>query len=72
MRLELGAGLDGRRRRLRRGGFRTRKAAEEALARLRGPKGKAITVGSGWPGGYATIRVPPRRWPGTPITSAST
>jgi hypothetical protein len=31
------AGLDGHRRRIRRGGFRTRKAAEKALARLRMP-----------------------------------
>ncbi|MGP4027472.1 tyrosine-type recombinase/integrase [Actinomadura sp. 3N407] len=44
LRLELGAGLDGRHRRVRRGGYRTRKAAEEALARLRGPTGNAITV----------------------------
>jgi len=35
--LELPAGLDGRRRRIRRGGFPTRKAAEKALARLRMP-----------------------------------
>jgi integrase len=37
LRLELPADLDGRRRRIRRGGFATRKAAEEALARLRTP-----------------------------------
>ncbi len=35
--LELPAGLDGRRRRIRRGGFPIRKAAEKALARLRMP-----------------------------------
>jgi hypothetical protein len=35
LRLELPSGLDGRRRRIRRGGFATRKAAVEALARLR-------------------------------------
>jgi hypothetical protein len=44
LRLELGAGTDGRRRRVRRGGFRTRKAALEALARLRGPSGSPLTV----------------------------
>ena len=37
IRLELSAGADGRRRRVRRGGFLTRKAAEEALACLRTP-----------------------------------
>ncbi|MFI0353224.1 Arm DNA-binding domain-containing protein [Actinomadura sp. 9N407] len=37
LRLELPADLDGGRRRIRRGGFATRKAAEEALARLRTP-----------------------------------
>jgi integrase len=35
--LELPAGLDGHRRRIRRGGFPTRKAAAKALARLRMP-----------------------------------
>ena len=35
--LELPAGLDRHRRRIRRGGFRTRKAAEKALARRRMP-----------------------------------
>ncbi|MBC6458127.1 Arm DNA-binding domain-containing protein [Actinomadura sp. HBU206391] len=45
LRLELGAGVDGRRRRVRRGGFVTRKDAEEALSRLRGPTGRAVTVG---------------------------
>ncbi|MFD0855607.1 Arm DNA-binding domain-containing protein, partial [Actinomadura adrarensis] len=37
IRLELPKGPDGRRRRVRRGGFATRKAAEETLARLRAP-----------------------------------
>lgn len=37
LRLELPVGLEGCRRRVRRGGFTTRKAAEEALAQLRMP-----------------------------------
>jgi len=50
VRLELSAGLDARRRRrIRRGGYPSRKAAVEALARLRNPKnGQAagiVTVG---------------------------
>jgi integrase len=44
LRLELGTGTDGRRRRVRRGGFPTRKAALEALTRLRGPSGSPLTV----------------------------
>jgi Arm DNA-binding domain len=45
LRLELPAGLDGRRRRIRRGGFVTRKAAEEALAVLRSPdQARPLTV----------------------------
>ena len=49
IRLELPVGLDGRRRRIRRGGFPTRKAAEEALAELRmtggqGSESHVITV----------------------------
>lgn len=44
LRLELGTGTDGRRRRVRRGGFRTRKSALEALVRLRGPAGSPLTV----------------------------
>jgi hypothetical protein len=38
VRLELAAGLDGRRRRIRRGGYPSRKAAVEVLGRLRNPK----------------------------------
>jgi len=38
VRLELAAGLDGRRRRIRRGGYPSRKAALEVLARLRNPE----------------------------------
>jgi integrase len=45
--LELPAGLDGRRRRIRRGGFPTRKAAEKALARLRMPADPAALVTTG-------------------------
>jgi hypothetical protein len=49
VRLELPGGLDGRRRRIRRGGYPSRKAALEVLARLRNPKaggtGGIITVG---------------------------
>ncbi|GGT74244.1 hypothetical protein GCM10010177_35230 [Actinomadura citrea] len=44
LRLELGTGTDGRRRRVRRGGFQTRKSALEALVRLRGPAGSPLTV----------------------------
>src|SRR5690606_6687835 len=46
LRLELDTGTDGRRRRVRRGGFPTRKAALEALVRLRGPAGSPLTVAS--------------------------
>jgi hypothetical protein len=49
VRLELPGGPDGRRRRIRRGGYPSRKAALEVLARLRNPKaggtGRIITVG---------------------------
>lgn len=44
LRLELGSGPGGVRRRVRRGGFPTRKAAEEELRRLRGPTGSPLTV----------------------------
>jgi hypothetical protein len=48
LRLELPAGLDGRRRRIRRGGFATRKVAEGALAVLRSPdQAKSLSV-SDW------------------------
>jgi hypothetical protein len=48
--LELPAGLDGHRRRIRRGGYPSRKAALEVLARLRSPRpgdgmGGVLTVG---------------------------
>ncbi|WUI01551.1 Arm DNA-binding domain-containing protein [Spirillospora sp. NBC_00431] len=56
LRLELPVGSDGRRRRILRGGFTTRKAAEEALARVRAPSGSGdgmvkVRSGSstGWP-----------------------
>ena len=50
MRLELPVGLDGRRRRIRRGGYPSRKAAEAVLARLRAPRpgdtgARMLTVG---------------------------
>ncbi|MGH3191902.1 MAG: tyrosine-type recombinase/integrase [Streptosporangiaceae bacterium] len=50
MRLELPAGLDGRRRRIRRGGYPSRRAAEAVLARLRAPRAgdtgaRMLTVG---------------------------
>ena len=52
VRLELSAGLDGRRRRIRRGGYPSRKAALDVLGRLRNPKpggpGAVVTVGTGW------------------------
>src|SRR5690349_6676355 len=46
--LELPVGLDGRRRRLRRGGYRSRRAAAQALRRLRTPSTRTVggmTVG---------------------------
>jgi hypothetical protein len=49
VRLELPAGLDGRRRRIRRGGYPSRQAALEVLRRLRNPKAGqsagVVTVG---------------------------
>src|SRR6266705_3322445 len=50
VRLELPAGLDGHRRRIRRGGYPSRKAAAAVLARLRTPhpgdaSGSMLTVG---------------------------
>ena len=50
MRLELPAGLDGHRRRIRRGGYPSRKAAVAVLARLRAPRtgdtgARMLTVG---------------------------
>ncbi len=50
VRLELPAGLDGRRRRIRRGGFPSRRAAVAVLARLQAPRpgdagGRVLTVG---------------------------
>ncbi|OLT12708.1 hypothetical protein BJF79_21650 [Actinomadura sp. CNU-125] len=48
VRLELPVGADGRRRRIRRGGFATRKAAEEALEQFGSPRGAgdaSLTVG---------------------------
>ena len=50
MRLELPAGLDGRRRRIRRGGYPSRKAAEAVLGRPRAPRpgdtgARILTVG---------------------------
>ena len=50
VRLELPAGMDGHRRRIRRGGYPSRKAALEVLARLRAPRpgdadARMLTVG---------------------------
>jgi hypothetical protein len=50
VRLELPAGLDGHRQRIRRGGYSSRKAAAAVLARLRAPQpgepgGRMLTVG---------------------------
>jgi len=50
VRLELPAGLDGQRRRIRRGGYPSRRAALEVLARLRAPRpgdagARMLTVG---------------------------
>jgi hypothetical protein len=52
VRLELPGGLDGHRRRIRRGGYPSRKAAVAVLARLRAPRpagaGRGVlTVGTG-------------------------
>jgi hypothetical protein len=58
LRLELGAGLEGRRRRVRRGGFPSRRAATDALRRLRGPTRRPVTVAewlSHWLEGVAVI-----------------
>ncbi len=44
VRLELPAGLDGHRRRVRRGGYPSRRAAVAVLARLRAPR-RVILVG---------------------------
>jgi hypothetical protein len=59
--LELPAGLDGRRRRIRRGGFPTRKAAARALARLRMPAdpGSVFTTGE-WLDRWLEQRTGPR------------
>ena len=77
MRLELPAGLDGRRRRIRRGGYPTRKAALEVLGRLRAPQaggpGGIVTVGdwlAHWLASRTSRRLPPSA--GTPRTCAST
>jgi len=62
VRLELPTGLDGRRRRIRRGGYPSRKAAVEVLARLRNPKtGQAagvVTVGD-WLAHWLVSRTSP-------------
>jgi integrase len=61
-RLELPGGPDGRRRRIRRGGYPSRKAALEVLARLRNPKagatGGIITVGD-WLAHWLVSRTSP-------------
>jgi hypothetical protein len=49
LRLDLPAGPDGRRRRIRRGGYASRRAAAAALSAIRGPDGaepgRTITTG---------------------------
>jgi hypothetical protein len=59
--LELPAGPDGHRRRIRRGGFPTRKAAQQALARLRMPADPeaALTTGQ-WLDRWLAQRTGPR------------
>jgi len=62
--LELPAGLEGQRRRIRRGGFPSRRAAEQALARLRMPSpgesgGGPVTVGQ-WLERWLAARTAPR------------
>jgi hypothetical protein len=63
VRLELPAGLDGRRRPIRRGGYPSRKAALEVLARLRSPRpgdgtDGVVTAGD-WLVSYASRPPPP-------------
>lgn len=62
MRLELPGGLDGRRRRIRRGGYPSLKAAMEVLARLRNPKTEqatgVVTVGD-WLAHWLVSRTSP-------------
>ena len=58
MRLELPAGLEGRRRRIRRGGYPSRQAAVAVLARLRAPRpgdtgARMLTGGTGWRTGWS-------------------
>lgn len=62
-RLELLVGLDGRRHRICRGGYPTRKAALEVLGRLREPRpgdkdGHVLTVGD-WPAHRLASRTSP-------------
>jgi hypothetical protein len=61
--LALPAGPDGRRCRIRRGGYRSRAAATAVLARLRGPRqadlgGRVLTVGD-WLGHWLASRTSP-------------
>jgi hypothetical protein len=57
----LPAGLDGHRRRIRRGGFLSRKAAAKALARLRMPADPAALVTAGqWLDRWLEERTSPR------------
>src|SRR6266536_2045873 len=63
VRLELPAGLNGHRRRIRRGGYRSRKAAAAVLARLRTPhpgdaSGSMLTVGD-WLAHWLVSRTSP-------------
>jgi hypothetical protein len=73
--LELPAGLDGHRRRIRRGGFPTRKAAEKALVRVRMPEAAEAVLTTGewldrcWSSGPGRAS---RRCAGMPRMSGST
>ena len=59
--LELPSGLDGHRRRIRRGGFLTRKAAKKALARLRMPEDPEAVLTTGeWLDRWLEQRTGPR------------
>ena len=59
--LELPAGLDGHRRRIRRGGYPTRKAAKKALARLRMPEDPEAVLTTGeWLDRWLAQRTGPR------------
>ena len=76
--LELPAALDGRRRRIRRGGYASSDTAEAVLNSLRvpapgDPEAGIVTVGTGWRTGWSPAPPgPPPPSAATPRTSACT